>query len=119
MTDLRCEAMAFWPPIGRRKIFRSEVKYWGPEGPPRFYHYCRTEKDESTRTEIREPVEKVIWQKVDGPKDKMGRNELVSDYIYWKTNEYRSRKQISSHIQVLKGKLSGNIDCQYSERTVS
>jgi transcriptional enhancer factor len=36
-----------------------------------------------------------------------GRNELLQDAIYRDTGIIRDRKQISSHLQVLKGLLKG------------
>ena len=43
--------------------------------------------------------------------ERLGKMELISEYMFRKTGKYRARKEVSSHAQVLKGFLDNKDTC--------
>ncbi|CEP12160.1 hypothetical protein [Parasitella parasitica] len=63
---------------------------------------------ESAFIEALESIPKLGRRKILVNGKPCGRNELISDFIYRKTCKVRTRKQVSSHIQVLKNTRKGD-----------
>ncbi|KWU46513.1 hypothetical protein RHOSPDRAFT_31971 [Rhodotorula sp. JG-1b] len=77
------------PPSFKRWYGREGENVWPPEVDEAFFH--------ALHLLPRLGRKKLL---IDGKA--RGRNELISNYIYRTTGQQRSRKQVSSHIQVLK-----------------
>ncbi|KAI7868780.1 TEA/ATTS domain family-domain-containing protein [Spinellus fusiger] len=63
---------------------------------------------ESAFIEALETIPKLGRRKILVNGKPCGRNELISDFIFRKTSKIRTRKQVSSHIQVLKNTRKGD-----------
>jgi len=83
---IRCEAT-------KRQLYSKDRDIWSEEASRAF--------DEAIRVIPRLGRAKILALTPDGRKP-FGRNELIADYIYRRTGILRHRKQISSHIQVIK-----------------
>ncbi|KNZ53843.1 hypothetical protein VP01_311g3 [Puccinia sorghi] len=83
---IRCEAT-------KRQLYSKDRDIWSEEASRAF--------DEAIRVVPRLGRAKILALTPDGRKP-FGRNELIADYIYRRTGILRHRKQISSHIQVIK-----------------
>lgn len=82
------EALAIYPPCGRRKIILSD------EG--KMYGMCRNSIDWFKYVKLVAHLPLFLFLGV-----WIGRNELIARYIKLRTGKTRTRKQVSSHIQVL------------------
>ncbi|POV96008.1 hypothetical protein PSHT_02205 [Puccinia striiformis] len=86
INTIRCEAT-------KRQLYSKDRDIWSDEASRAF--------DEAIRVIPRLGRAKILALTTEGRKP-FGRNELIADYIYRRTGIVRHRKQVSSHIQVIK-----------------
>lgn len=97
-TDIESSSFISAPPVfngSMKNQNEEETEVWGSDVEAAF--------EEALRIIPKNGLSKI---KVSGRS--CGRNELISDYIYQQTNKLRTRKQVSSHIQVIKNLKKNN-----------
>ncbi|QFZ28928.1 putative transcription activator [Clavispora lusitaniae] len=96
--------------FGNHESFGEMSKdHMGTSSTPLSTSSCPTGDDNIWGRDVQEAFEEVLaivpkngLNKIKIGGRSCGRNELISDYILAKTGKFRSRKQVSSHIQVIK-----------------
>ncbi|KAG7226788.1 hypothetical protein INR49_014137, partial [Caranx melampygus] len=99
------EALAIYPPCGRRKIILSdEGKMYGQKG----RGYLSIGRQFSSAV--------LADRRADWLESTASRNELIARYIKLRTGKTRTRKQVSSHLQVLARRKSREIQSKLKDQ---